>query len=118
MQFHKFNNCACHHELVICGYFIGLLSKRHTVPLNYNFTFTRVSMRGTMRGSRGKCQSYCGKLCFHVTGRGFSTRRLVAFHDTWHFHETTHGISTRQVVEFPRDQLAWNLSWNFHETSS
>ena len=57
-------------------------------------------------------KSYRGKLHFHVTGRGFSTRRLVAFHDTWHFHETTRGISTRRHVAFPR-----NESWNFHETS-
>ena len=63
-------------------------------------------------------KSYCGKLRFHVTGRGFSTRRLMAFHDTWHFHETTRGISMKQVMEFPRDQLPWNLVWNFHETSS
>ena len=48
---------------------------------------------------------YRGKVRFHVTGRDFSTWRLVAFHDTWHFHETTH-------VAFPR-----NESWNFHETS-
>ena len=61
---------------------------------------------------------YRGKVCFHVTGRGFSTQRLVAFHDTWHFHETTRGISTKRVVEFPRDQLPWNLTWNIHETSS
>ena len=26
-----------------------------TVPLNYNFTFTRISTRGTTRGLRGKC---------------------------------------------------------------
>ena len=48
-------------------------------------------------------KSYRGKLRFHVTGRGFSTRRLVAFHDTWHFHETSYrgissGIFTRPVV--------------------
>ena len=60
---------------------------------------------------------YRGKVRFHVTGRGFSTRRLVAYHDTWHFHETIRGISTKQVVEFPRDQLPWNLAWNIHETS-
>ena len=52
---------------------------------------------------------YHGKVRFHVTGRGFSTRRLVAFHDTWHFHETSRGISTRPVtvesrVEYSRDQ--------------
>ena len=63
-------------------------------------------------------KSYRGKLRFHVTGRDFSTRRLVAFHDTWHFHETTRGISTKRVVEFPQDQLPWNLAWNIHETSS
>ena len=50
-------------------------------------------------------KGYRGKLHFHVTGRGFSTRRLMAFHDTWYFHETSRGISTRPVaVEFPRDQ--------------
>ena len=52
-------------------------------------------------------KSYRGKLRFHVTGRGFSTRRLVAFprDDTWHFHETSRGISTIPVtVEFSRDQ--------------
>ena len=52
---------------------------------------------------------YRGKVHFHVTGRGFSTQRLVAFHDTWHFHETSRGISTRPVtvesrVEYSRDQ--------------
>ena len=43
---------------------------------------------------------YRGKVHFHVTGRGFSTRRLVAFprDDTWHFHETSRGISTRPVT--------------------
>ena len=46
---------------------------------------------------------YRGKVRFHVTGRGFSTRRLVAYHETWHFHETIRGISTKRVVEFPRD---------------
>ena len=43
-------------------------------------------------------KSYRGKLRFHVTGRGFSTRRLVAFHDTWHFHETSREIFTRPIV--------------------
>ena len=52
---------------------------------------------------------YRGKVRFHMTGRGFSTRRLVAYHDTWHFHETSRGISTRPVtvesrVEYSRDQ--------------
>ena len=61
---------------------------------------------------------YRGKVRFHVTGHGFSTRRLVAFHDMWHFHDTTRGISTKRVMEFPRDQLPWNLAWNIHETSS
>ena len=63
---------------------------------------------------------YRGNLNFHVTGRGFSTRGLVALHDTWHFHERTHtsstrrivGSSTRRIMAFPRDE-----SWNFHETS-
>ena len=98
----------------------------HTVLLNYNFTFTRVSTRGAMCGSHGKCQKLPWKASFprdrpwlfHAKTRGIS--RHVAFpqDDTWHFHETTHGISTRRVVEFPRDQLPWNLVWNFHETSS
>ena len=66
----------------------------------------RVSTRA-VRVERAK--SYRGKLRFHVTGRGFSTQRLVAFHDTWHFHETSHGISMRPVtvesrVEFSRVQ--------------
>ena len=52
---------------------------------------------------------YRGKVRFHVTGRGFSTRKLVAFHDTWHFHEMSRGISTKPVtveshVEYSRDQ--------------
>ena len=54
-----------------------------------------------------------------VTVESFvSTSQAVAFprEDSWHF--TTRGISTKQVVEFPRDQLPWNLAWNFHETSS
>ena len=44
---------------------------------------------------------YCGNLNFHVTGRGFSTRGLVALHDTWHFHERTHASSKRRIVEVP-----------------
>ena len=52
---------------------------------------------------------YCGNLNFHVTGRGFSTRGLVALHDTWHFHERTHASSTIRIVEVPRDE-SWNLS--------
>ena len=54
-------------------------------------------------------QIYRGNLNFHVTGRGFSTRGLVALHDTWHFHERTHASSTRRIVEVPRDE-SWNLS--------
>ena len=90
-----------------------------TVPLNYNFTFTRVSTQAP-RGVRVEsAKSYRGKLRFHVTGHGFSMQRLVEFHDKWHFHDTTRGISTTPVaMEFPRDQSPWNLAWNFHETSS
>ena len=55
---------------------------------------------------------YRGNHNFHVTGHDFSTRGLVALHDTWHFHERTHASSTRQIVEVPRDE-----SWNFHEMS-
>ena len=88
-----------------------------TVPLNYNFTFTRVSTRVTTRGSRGKCQKLPwkasfprdGPWLFHMKTRGIS--RHVAFprDETWHFHETSRGISTRPVtvesrVEFSRDQ--------------
>ena len=67
---------------------------------------------------------YRGNLNFHVTGRGFSTRGLVALHDTWHFHERTHASSTRRIVELPRDE-SWpstrrivefprNESWRLH----
>ena len=55
---------------------------------------------------------YRGNLNFHVTGRGFSMRGLVALHDTWHFHERTLASSARRIMAFPRDE-----SWNFHETS-
>ena len=44
---------------------------------------------------------YRGKVRFPVTGRGFSTRRLVAFprNESWNFHETSYrGIFTRPVV--------------------
>ena len=71
------------------------LSKEHTVPLNYNFTFTRVSTRG----SRGRCQ--------HLPWKGSFPRD-----GPWLFHAKTRGISTRRHVAFPR-----NESWNFHETS-
>ena len=88
-----------------------------TVPLNYNFTFTRVSMCGTTRGLHGKCQKFPwkasfprdGPWLFHVKTRGIS--RHVAFprEDTWHFHETSRGISMRPVtveshMEFSQDQ--------------
>ena len=64
-----------------------------TVPLNYNFTFTRV----TTRGSRGRCQNLPWKGLFPRDG-------------PWLFHAKTRGISRH--VAFPR-----NESWNFHETS-
>ena len=88
-----------------------------TVPLNYNFTFTRIFTSGATRGSRGKCQKLPwkasfprdGPWLFHAKTHGIS--RHVAFprDDTWHFHETSRGISTRPVtveshVEFSRDQ--------------
>ena len=69
----------------------------HTVPLNYNFTFTRVSTRVTTRGSRGRCQNLPWKGSFPRDG-------------PWLFHAKTRGISRH--VAFPR-----NESWNFHETS-
>ena len=68
-----------------------------TVPLNYNFTFTRVSTRVTTRGSRGKCQKLPWKALFPRDG-------------PWLFHAKTRGISRH--VAFPR-----NESGNFHETS-
>ena len=79
---------------------ITVLMKRMkliTVPLNYNFTFTRVSMRVTMHGSCGKCQKLPWKASFPRDG-------------LWLFHAKTRGISRH--VAFPR-----NESWNFHETS-
>ena len=72
-------------------------SDTHTVPLNYNFTFTRVSTRVTTRGSRGRCQNLPWKGSFPRDG-------------PWLFHAKTRGISRH--VAFPR-----NESWNFHETS-
>ena len=68
-----------------------------TVPLNYNFTFTRVSTRVTTRGSRGRCQNLPWKGSFPRDG-------------PWLFHAKTRGISRH--VAFPRNEL-----WNFHETS-
>ena len=89
----------------------------HTVPLNYNFTFTRVSTRVTTRGSRGKCQKLPwkasfprdGPWLFHAKTRGISRHVVFPRDDTWHFHETSRGISTRPVsvesrVDFSRDQ--------------
>ena len=88
----------------------------NTAPLNYNFNFTRISMRVTMQGSHEKCQKLPwkalfprdGPWLFHAKTRGIS--RHVAFprDDTWHFHETSRGSSTRPVtvesrVEFSRD---------------
>ena len=69
----------------------------HTVPLNYNFTFTRVSTHATICGSRGRCQNLPWKGSFPRDG-------------PWLFHAKTRGISRH--VAFPR-----NKSWNFHETS-
>ena len=68
------------------------------VPLNYNFTFTRVSTCGATHGSRGKCQKLPWKASFPRDR-------------PWLFHAKTRGISRH--VAFPRDE-----SWNFHETSS
>ena len=72
-----------------------------TVPLNYNFIFTRL-------------HAWC-HACFAWRVPKFtveiliSTWRAVAFprEDSWHY--TTHGISTRRIVEFPR-----NESWRLH----
>ena len=75
----------------------GLKQMPYTVPLNYNFTFTRVSTRVTTRGSRGRCQNLPWKGSFSRDG-------------PWLFHAKTRGISRH--VAFPR-----NESWNFHETS-
>ena len=69
----------------------------HTVPLNYNFIFTRVYTRGTT-------QYFACKMLKFPVENIISTRR-----DAWHFHETC-GISTRRVA-FPRDE-----TWHFHET--
>ena len=88
-----------------------------TVPLNYNFTFTRVSTHVTTCGSRGRCQNLPwkgsfprdGPWLFHAKTRGISRHAAFPRDDTWHFHETSRGISTRPVtvesrVEYSRDQ--------------
>ena len=102
---------------------VWIFLTKHTVPLNYNFTFTRFSTRS----SRGKCQklpwkasSPCdGLWLFHAMTRGISWHVAFPRDDMWHFHETSRGISMTPVaVEFPWDQSPWNLAWNFHETSS
>ena len=67
-----------------------------TVPLNYNFTFTRASTCVTTRGSCGRWQNFPWKGSFPCDG-------------PWLFHAKTCGISRH--VAFPR-----NESWNFHET--
>ena len=69
---------------------ISSLVYLNTVPLNYNFTFTRVSTRVTTRGSRGKCQKLPWKASFPCDG-------------PWLFHAKTRGISRH--VEFPRDDM-------------
>ena len=121
LLFSSFNQLAqtwkhisCWNLWVHAFYITGQL-RYHSIITSHLHASPRMSPR-VVRVESAK--SYRGKLHFHVTGCGFSMRRLVAFHDTWHFHETTRGISTKRVVEFPRDQLPWNLAWNFHETSS
>ena len=71
---------------------LDLVLRYRSIITSLLHTSPRVSPR-TARVESSK--SYRGNLRFHVMGRGFSTRRLVAFHDTWHFHETTRGISTK-----------------------
>ena len=80
-----------------CFIVSGVIVNKHTVPLNYNFTFTRVSTRVTTRGSHGRCQNLPWKGSFPCDR-------------PWLFHAKTRGISRH--VAFPR-----NESWNFHETS-
>ena len=59
----------------ICTYIHAYV---HTVPLNYNFTFTHVSTRG----SHGKCQKLPWKASLPLD-------------EPWLFHAKTRGISTR-----------------------
>ena len=75
-------------------YFTGRSELLYTVPLNYNFTFTRVSTCGATHGSRGKCQKLPWKASFPRDG-------------PWLFHAKTRGISRH--VAFPRDN-----TWHFH----
>ena len=79
--------CLCRVSLRVHACKSEVINERYcTVPLNYNFTFTRVSMRGAMRGSRGKCQKLPWKASFPCDG-------------PWLFHTKTHGISRH--VAFP-----------------
>ena len=82
------------------------LSPAFTVPLIYNFTFTRVYTHGITQYLASK------NPCF-IVEKFFSTTRIVesrvAFHDMSLGIFTTHVIFIRR--EFPR-----NEPWNLHET--
>ena len=77
-----------------------------TVPLIYNFTFTRVYMHGIM-------QYLASKNPWFAVEKIFFTRRVVASRVA--FHDTCLGISTTRVIPtrrgFPR-----NESWHLHAT--
>ena len=65
----------------------------HTVPLNYNFIFTRVSTRGATKYFACEIPKFPVEICI-------STRRDVALprDETWYFHETWY-------VAFPHDGI-------------
>ena len=67
-----------------------------TVPLIYNFTFTRMYTHGTMQ------YLVCKNPWFAVE-KFFSMRQVMAFsrHLSWHFHDTCH----------------FHKTWDFHVTS-
>ena len=78
----------------------------HTVPLIYNFTFTRMYTHGTT-------QYLASKNPWFAVEKFFSTRRVVASHVA--FHDTSLGISTTRVISTTRG-FPCNESWNLHAT--
>ena len=67
---HMYIHCTYTVRTYVCMYVCIDAAYICTVPLNYNFIFTRVMPRVFHVES---AKIYCGNLNFHVMGRGFST---------------------------------------------
>ena len=108
------NTCKCHTMAQkSASDHLQVFYHSYTVPLNYNFIFTRVDMHGATQYFACEMPKFPMEILI-------STRQDVVSprDDTWYLHETWHVAITRnRIVKFTRNVVVLTKLNNLQDSS-